>query len=463
MAQKRGAEPVLTSGSKNTWESIVLGAGTSGMVAASILSGRFEGRPPGTARTVLVLDEFPDLGGNHLSFGLNGYTFDIGSFFFSENSPFLAHFPELLPLYENHDPGTYSVARITPQMKLARYPADYRNDIFGHGLVMPFRFLASALYGRLFVDEDQSADGFARHWIGDRFFRESGLRSYMERLFGEKPENIESQFAYKRMRWVKRNARAGEFLRTCIRQYRTPDPAPVQRQLVRPRDGFPGLYRVAEAALAEHGASFRLNSRLTGIRNSGAAGMEVHLADGSILKCRQLVSTIPLNRTLPLCGLDLPPQLRTACLLTLFVSFSGHRGFAANVLYNFSAEGQWKRLTMHSDFYGDHDGRAYFSVECIMQGDADCPDQRFGEFKSLVQKMGLFDGDLKLEGHRITKSAYPVYRQGATAAAERAIAQLRTMGVLSFGRQGGFDYQPTSGISTAEAERQLEARKAGAA
>ena len=74
--------------------------------------------------------------------------------------------------------------------------------------------------------------------------------------------------------------------------------------------------------------------------------------------------------------------------------------------------------------------------------------------------MGLFDGDLRLEGHRITENAYPVYRQGATAAAEAAIAQLSDIGILSFGRQGGFDYQPTSGVSTVEAERKLNATAA---
>ncbi len=430
------------------------------MVAASILSGRFEGRAPQDSASVLVLDEYPEIGGNHTSVAINGYSFDIGSFFFSENSPFLVHFPEILPLYENRDQGTYSVARITPSLKVARYPADVRQDVLGHGILMPFRYIGSALWGRLCVDENTSAEGFARHWIGDRFFRESGLRYYMERLFAEPPSQIEAKFAHKRMRWVKRNAQFSEIFRSLLRQFNRRGPAKVNRQFVRPQSGFHGLYSVAGDALKSHGVTFQMNAGLTGITGNAGTGFTVNLKDGRRFQSRQLFSTIPLSRTLPLTGHKMPAPLRSASLLSLFVSFGGTRGFDANVLYNFSTEGQWKRLTMHSDFYGLADGRAYFSVECVMSGDSDCPEQRFSEFTALVQKMGLFDGDLRLEGHRITENAYPVYRQGATAAAEAAIAQLSDIGILSFGRQGGFDYQPTSGVSTVEAERKLNATAA---
>ncbi len=440
----------------NTWGTIVLGAGTSGLTAGSILTAR--GRAAGP---VLLLDEYPEIGGNHTSVAINGYSFDIGSFFFSENSPFLAHFPDLLPRYENQDHGTYSVARITPKIKLAAYPADFKNDVFGQGITMPLRYLGSALYGRIFLDENRSAEDFACYWIGERFFRDSGLRFYMERLFGENPAGIESCFAHKRMRWVKRNAQIGGLLKTLARHAVQHSPKPRSRQLVRPRAGFPSLYNVAADRLKAQGTEIRLGAKLTRISGCAGSGFQIELEDGTGLACRQIVSTIPLSRTLPLCGLPTPDQLRAASLLTLFISTSGDRGFAANVLFNFSEEGQWKRLTMHSDFYGKVHGREYFSVECIMNGTGDAPAARFGEFKMLVRKAGLFPGDLRLEGHRITDNAYPVYRQGATAAAEAAIAQLRRIGILSFGRQGGFDYQPTSVISTIEAKRQLNARPAG--
>lgn len=441
-------------GSEKIWDSIVFGAGTSGMVAGSMLSGRFEGRASENA-SVLILDEYPKIGGNHINVDIGRYTFDIGSFFFSENSRFFKHFPELIPLYENRDPGTYSTARITPDLKIGRYPFDFKLDVWGHGPLMPLRYVASALYGRMFFNENCSAEDFARHWIGDRFFQKSGLKHYMIRLFGEDPSRIESEFAHKRMRWIKKNAQAREVIRSVLRRIRNQAPVPIVPQLVRPKEGYQELYGTVKKTLQTHGVEIRLSVELENVKGSSETGFEVSLADGAKLRCHRLISTIPLSRSLPLCGLEAPTQLRTASLISLFVSFSGRREFQSNVLYNFSTDGQWKRLTMHSDFYGKENGREYFSVECIPEDINDPPEKQFAEFKSLVKKIGIFDGELVLEGYRTTKNAYPIFLQGATRAADLARKQLREFGVLSFGRQGGFDYQPTAGVSSVEVERHL--------
>ncbi len=401
---------------------------------------------------MLIIDEFPKLGGNHTNVEIGDYTFDIGSFFFSEDSKFLLHFPEIIPHLHYTGPDSYSIARITPGMKIGSYPIDLDLDVWGGGPLAPLRYFASALYGRLLVDENGSAADFARHWIGDRFFRQSGLKSYMERLFGEDPANIESAFAQKRMRWVKKNARIREFIRAVVNHRRRGKEDQPVRQFVRPRCGFDGVYGAISDRLAERGVEFRLNCDIGRIEGCGETGFRIVLADGSMLRGRRLISTIPLSRSLSLCGLQAPSELRSANLATLFVSFSGRRGFTSNVLYNFTAEGRWKRLTMHSDFYGMENGREYFSVECISR----CPDERpetlFSEFGAQAKQVGIFDGELALEGCRVTENAYPVYRHGATAATDDAVGRLGARGILSFGRQGGFDYQPTAGISTLVAE-----------
>ena len=76
------------------------------MVAGAILSGRAACRGSDRA-AVLILDEYPTIGGNHISVDIGDYTYDIGSFIFSETSQFLAHFPELLPLYHPAGPGGF--------------------------------------------------------------------------------------------------------------------------------------------------------------------------------------------------------------------------------------------------------------------------------------------------------------------------------------------------------------------
>jgi hypothetical protein len=56
----------------------------------------------------------------------------------------------------------------------------------------------------------------------------------------------------------------------------------------------------------------------------------------------------------------------------------------------------------------------------------------------------------------VLSQAYPVYSGGSGERARRAIAALRGFGIESFGRQGGFQYQPTARVSTLEAEAALD-------
>lgn len=440
-----------------SWDAIVLGAGASGLVAASVLSLRGSGTSP-AAPSILILDDYPELGGNHTSVDIGPYTFDIGSFIFSDASRFLARFPGMIPLLANQERGTFSSARITPALRLARYPFDIEEDFLRPGPLVAVRTLASALHGRLFCDQDRNAEDFCRHWVGGRFYLQSGLKDYMERLYGEDPALIESAFAHKRLGWVKRNARAKAIIRPLASRIRPRAGAGTERLLVRPQGGFQAMYRVAEEDLKARGVEFRLGAGLERIEGAAHCGFVVRLKDGTRLRSRQLISTIPLSHSLPLFGFDAPQGLHTASLLSLFVSFAGARGFDANALYNFSHEGRWKRLTMHSDFYGPRNGREYCSVEITQRQEEAEPAASLAEFRSLTERTGIFKGDLRLEGFRLTQHAYPVYLQGATEAAEAATGQLREIGVLSFGRQGGFDYQPTASVSAGMAARQLAGR-----
>ena len=77
------------------FDAVVLGAGASGMASASILLNR-------GVKSVLLLDKYDHLGGNHISVEIGPYSFDIGSFFFQDESPFTQHFPE--PGWVEHDP-----------------------------------------------------------------------------------------------------------------------------------------------------------------------------------------------------------------------------------------------------------------------------------------------------------------------------------------------------------------------
>lgn len=422
------------------YDAIVLGAGISGLVSASVLLKQ-------GCRRVLVADEYSHLGGNHIDWSSDGYTFDIGSLIFQDDSPLLAHFPELLPRYVPIDPHW---ARLNPQGMVTAYPISLRDDLLGSGPLQLAMILGSALYARLFHRRMANARDFARYWIGDRLLRRSGLEAYMRRFYGVEPEQIDLELARKRMLWISEHASIPNVLRRLLTPRRA---GPTNRQLARPREGFQYLYSAAAEQLSQRGASFRLGARFQAItKDSG--GFTLHCEDGEIA-ARRIVSTIPIPRAQELCGIA-AAKLETVTLIALYFSFAGERGFDSSILYNFSHESAWKRLTVYSDFYGRTNGREYFAAEVIADHVGRDAAKAEADFRRHMAANSLLIGDLKLEGHQFLENAYPIYKNGAEQAAAEAVRSLKAFGVESFGRQGAFNYQPTARVSTVEAEAALQ-------
>ncbi|UCF51581.1 MAG: NAD(P)-binding protein [Bradyrhizobium sp.] len=424
------------------YDAVVLGAGISGLVSASVLIKQ------GCSR-VLVIDEYPHVGGNHIDRRIGDYTFDIGSFIFQDDSPLLAHLPEILPRYVPIEP---SWGRLNPQGMVTQYPISIRDDLVRAGPHEWLRIMLSVLYARLFQRRRSNAREFARYWIGARLLYRSGLENYMRRFYGVPPERIDIRFAEKRMLWIKEHA----MVRNLVRRLLAPaaPSGPRNTQLARPAEGFSYLYDVAVKRLESSGVTFLLGQQLHELRRNGDA-FRLQTGDGPIGMGR-VVSTIPLDRILRLCGKAPDARLSTVTLISLFFSFSGDRGFRDSILYNFSHEGAWKRLTVYSDFYGRAEGREYFTAEVNADHVLNSVEVAEQDFRRHVAANRIFNGDLKLEGSHVVSNAYPVYTDRADEFAAETIADLRAFGVESIGRQGGFDYQPTARVTTLKAEEALQ-------
>jgi protoporphyrinogen oxidase len=422
------------------FEVIILGAGISGLVSASVLLTQ-------GYNNIVIVDEYPHIGGNHIDCRIGEYTFDIGSFIFQDDSPLLVHLPDILPLYIPIKP---SWGRLNPQGVVAQYPISIKDDLIAAGPVEWILILSSMLFARIFQRRLRNAKDFARYWIGARLLHRSGLGNYMRRFYGLPAEKIDLKFAESRMLWIKEHASLRNIL--CRLLKRPPNSIP-NTQLARPKEGFSHLYRVAAARFERSGVTFLLGVKLNGLQRDGEI-FSLQM-DGRRVTATRVVSTIPLGRIQSLCGLSSAGNLLTVTLISLFFSFSGVRGFKESILYNFSHAGAWKRLTVYSDFYGKAGGREYFAVEVNADhvfGTVETAEQ---DFRQHVAENGLFVGDLKLEGSHIVSNAYPVYTANADDRAAEIIAALRMLGVESFGRQGAFDYQPTARVSTLKAEAAL--------
>jgi protoporphyrinogen oxidase len=430
------------SSGAETFAVMVLGAGISGLVSASVLLKQ-------GYQDVIVVDEYDHIGGNHIDCSIGEYTFDIGSFIFQDDSPLLAHLPELLPLYSPINP---SWGRLNPQGVVTKYPISIKDDLIAAGPIEWLRILSSVLFARIFRRRLQNARDFAQFWIGARLLHRSGLGHYMERFYGLPAEKIDIRFAEKRMLWIKEHASFRRYL-SFPRWLKPPVKSVPNQQLARPREGFAHLYQGAAQRLERCGVTFLLGTKMHSLKKKD--GLFFLYAGERRVAASRVVSTIPLERVQDLCGILSEEKLQTVTLISLFFSFSGDRGFEHSVLYNFSHTGAWKRLTVYSDFYGPSGGREFFAVEVNADHVAGSVETAAKDFRRHTSENGLLTGDLRLEGSHTVSNAYPIYTDKADERAANAIAGLRSFGVESLGRQGGFDYQPTARDTTLKAEAAL--------
>ncbi|WP_430251592.1 NAD(P)-binding protein [Neorhizobium sp. DAR64860/K0K1] len=428
------------------YDAVILGAGISGLVSASVLLKQ----SPGIK--LLVIDEYDHLGGNHIDWSANGYTFDVGSLIFQDDSPLLAHFPELLDLYVPIKP---TWGRLNPQGMITAYPISVRDDLLRAGPIGLLRILTSLVNARLRQREMKNAKDFAAYWLGEYLLQRSGLLSYMKRFYGVPAEDIDLDLARKRMLWISEHASLRNQVRRLFR--RRVKPGRRNRQMARPRAGFATLYEVAARQLEQRGATFALSTQIYSLYKT-STGFCATLRDKAIMAPR-VISTIPIPKLEEICAMSNAQQLGTITLISLYFSFSGKRGFDDSIIYNFSHDGAWKRLTVYSDFYGTANGREYFAVEVIANHVADSVTLAEADFREHVRVNGLFSGDLVLEGSHVLDNAYPIYSKGAADAAFSRVARLAEFGVESHGRQGAFNYQPTARVSTLDAETSVLAHR----
>ncbi|WP_337270781.1 FAD-dependent oxidoreductase [Oryzifoliimicrobium ureilyticus] len=432
-------QPAFSS-TPQRFDAIVVGAGISGLVAASMLAAKGE--------KTLVVDDYAQVGGNHLDWtSPEGYTFDVGSLIFQDDSPLLRHFPEILDHYVPIDP---SWGRLNPQKKITTYPISVRDDILAAGPLGLLRIGASVLYARLFRRRMDNARDFARYWIGAHLLWRSGLETYMCRFYGIVPEAIDIDLARKRMLWISEHASIGNLLKKLFKPASVAGPA--NRQMARPKEGFAKLYDVAVRRLVNDGVAFQLSAGLRRIEKT-ASGFHV-ITDSGEFSAKRIVSTVPIPAMERLCQLPSQSPLETITLISLYFSFRGDRGFPQSIIYNFSHDGAWKRLTVYSDFYGAINEREYFAVE-VIAGQVNTVEEAEDDFRRHVERNGLFKGALNLEGSQILENAYPIYSKGAAQRADEAIKRLRAFGIESMGRQGAFNYQPTARVSTIDVEMAL--------
>lgn len=417
---------------------LVIGGGPAGIVAASAAARSEVG-------SVTLIEAQELLGGLHASrtdLALNGEEFDVGLVLFHDGHELLEEIPALK---ERLIPIAYRPRSITPEGKVSRYPLSLRDYRDAHGI---FEVGASGM--SLLVDKAKcrsraTCEDYARYYVGKRLLDRSGLGAYAERMNGLPLDQTDVAFAEYRLKMLRRfglRKVAGRGLSRV--SGRAASGIRVQRYVRKP-GGFASFYDAARASLQESGVRLRLGERVDRIETEHPSAFTV-VAGGTSTVAKHVVSTLPLEVTARLLGIDPAPGLEHRSLVS--VHLVGAVGVDDAVIFNFSRSGGWKRMTNFRSFYGG--GRDSVTVEYTID-EKPSDDDLERDVNTSLRRAGLAC-DLDLVGVTQIQRAYPLYPLGFRTARDALAGAIEAKGIETVGRQGRHAYQLSSEVARDAAE-----------
>ncbi len=410
----------------------VLGAGIAGLYAAEHLTR--------AGHRVTVVERSRQCGGAHRSANIGPYTFDIGSIFYERNALIFHLAKGLIDKCPN---VLRQQRRIAPDGALLHYPLAPREVLRTRPWRVPLGVM-DMLASRLLVRQDGTLDAISRKRLGSIFFRDTGLRAYISRFNHVPPEDIDEQFFFRRMGFIEQATRLANLAKVATRLIYSDSGFKTPRKplYVRPQGGFGELFDPIRERLEAAGVKFHFLEDITAIEQIGSGFRLQGTSQQFQADC--VVSTISLSALYAMLFGE-SPGLASLDMTTLFVSAEKFATRAGNVLFNFHDQGHWKRATIYSRIYAGTDtDREFLGVEVtIPPGGKHDPEAMFADFRDHLTRLGLAQ-DLRLEGSAFNEAAYPLYLKGSDVRLDAALARVHETGIISVGRQGRFEYLPTS-------------------
>lgn len=400
---------------------------------------------------VELFEEADRLGGLHWSPIIDGLAYDIGAFVFDPAHAYLQTFPDLIPKMV---PVNHHCTSLQADGVVGPFPFSITGHLHRYGRRSFALDLLDVARCKVTARWRRTVREYCTYYLGRRLYESSGLRHYIERLYGLPESELSLEFA--RVRLFQLAEQCGlrrNGIRVLARGLMGVRSAP-WRCLVRPREGFAPIYQQLHATLERAGVTVALGSNLSAVRP--APGGFTLAVDGRNRDFDLVVSTIPMDSLAGLLGLTLPFQPRTMTLASLFYRFRGDLGFDGHCLYNYAPNGTWKRAVVFSNYYGTVAGEHYFTVECtVPEGCTPDAERLRRDFEDHVSGWPIFGGRLSFQGSVATPRAYPVLRAGEEEAIRASRRLLESTRILLAGRQGRFAYASSAGVSE-EARRLVE-------
>lgn len=380
------------------------------------------------------------MGGFHRNFQVDGLKYDVGTFTFGYQHNLFKVFPSIVNLYQ---PIINNFGSITQKKSLDSYPCTLNGYLRNFGLS---NFLITCLeipISKFLYLQKNTVPNFAKYYIGASAYEKTGLKGYIERLYQVPDTTVDIEFAQKRLSWMEKKASMRKIFTKKLTGKKTRLSLANQPRLVRPKEGFKKIYGTIYDSLVANNVNVKLSCQATSIQPQQQK-FRIQFSEESKIY-DEVISTIPIPVVSRLIGTPMSKELETMSLITLFYRFRGNLNYDYNVLHNFTGVGSWKRITTFSKYYGKHEGDDYFAVEITLdQNTVPNIDQQQQEFEAHMKSLGLFEGELKLQGSLLTKNAYPVYLNKNVQKIKQAKNNLKDCGLRLVGRQGEFHYVNSS-------------------
>jgi protoporphyrinogen oxidase len=417
----------------------ILGAGIAGAAAAKYATQK-------GVSDVCLIEKDNRIGGLHKDIQLKGHHYDIGAFFFVGYHTIFSVFDikEKMCYLDN-----FCCFSLTDQGNLDDYPVTMKGYVKEHGLFTLCLDILGLIKYRiqwnLKGQQFKTADDELKYYFGP-FYQKTGLRKYVERLYGMSPSSISSQFSGKRLSYVTDSLRVkaiwsklASFKLGELNKWRT-EPS----MYARPQAGFSEMYAYVEEELKTSGIEVNLGAQIQEIL---VDDKKIITSDNKVYSYDNLISSIPLGLLCKLCDVPLGQKLDYKPLYSLFYESDEELIPNCQVLVNFSEKGFWKRVTLHSSYYGSDMGKSYFTVESI-------PNETHLQSPDGVNMLDIdfresfvgteWEDKLKtanLIGHELTSNAYPIYKDDfKTEVIQEVKDYFEKKSIFLVGRQGEFDY-----------------------
>ncbi len=421
----------------------ILGGGVAGVVAAKYASKK-------GFNDVCLIEKETKLGGLHKDIEIDGIHFDIGAFFFDVSHTVLEVFPLKNYMWNINN---FTCLSLTNKGNLDLYPVTMKGYLKEWGInnfcLDVIGLILTRIESICTGNKFYSVDDELKYYFGP-FYNKTGLRSYVERLYGMSPSEISLQFSGKRLGYIKNALRLEEILKKIIKlQFGELNKWKISPTIyARPASGFSAMYGYIHDDLQTNNVKLNLGDQIEKILIDEK---KIIAKNDKVYKYDYLVSSIPLALLCKLSNVPLNLKLEHKPLYSLFYISEEQPIRDCHVLFNFSEHGFWKRITFHSGYYESDSATNYFTVESM-------PNE---EHLKSQNGVNILDSDLrkafvntewedkfkniKLIGHHLTPNAYPIYRTDFDLNALEEVKQyFASKSIYLAGRQGEFDYVSSS-------------------